>query len=60
VTTHDCDDGMRTCGACCGSGEGRNEGSVCGVCRGRGEVLCLDCLPEHEETDDGSQDGDDR
>lgn len=32
------EDCVGLCTACCGSGEGSNDGSQCAVCKGRGEV----------------------
>jgi hypothetical protein len=38
------------CAWCSGSGEGQREGTLCGHCRGKGELPCPDC----EDGPDGS------
>lgn len=42
------------CSRCNGTGEGMSEGSICPVCRGRGEVQ-QEMLEEPEEVDEEQQ-----
>jgi RecJ-like exonuclease len=40
------DTGIKDCPACSGTGEGREDGTSCRLCRGKGSVGC-ECVPEY-------------